>query len=85
MNRVFRSLALASGLWPLASIVPARAVAQERASDRDFRWDGPLASGRSVFVRNLNGSVKIERASGSRLEVTAVKRWRRGDPADATV
>ena len=85
MNRVFRSLAVACGLWPVASMLPTAASAQERASDRDFRWDGPLASTRWVYVRNLNGTVKVERATGARLEVTAVKRWRRGDPADARV
>lgn len=92
-NLAFRSFlrALApraSSLKPLALallVAASSAGAQERStsSDRDFRWDGPLASGRSVYVRNLNGSVKIERATGARLEVTAVKRWRRGDPADA--
>ena len=82
MNRVFRSLVVACGLWPVASITVS---AQERATDREFRWDGALASGRWVYVRNLNGSVKVERATGAQLEVTAVKRWRRGDPADARV
>ena len=86
MNRVFRSLALACGLWPVASMfTPTAVTAQERASDRDFRWDGPLASSRWVYVRNLNGSVKVERATGARLEVVAVKRWRRGNPEDARV
>jgi hypothetical protein len=36
-------------------------------------------------VRNLNGSVRVERATGARLEVTAVKRWRRGNPEDVRV
>jgi len=61
------------------------AGAQSGSTDRDFRWDGPVASGRWVYARNLNGSVRVERASGSRVEVTAVKRWRRGDPEDVRV
>jgi hypothetical protein len=81
MNRTFRLLAVACGLWPVASL-----AAQDRqSSERDFRWDGAISSGRSVYARNLNGSVRVERATGGRLEVTAVKRWRRGDPADVTV
>ena len=81
MHRTLRLLALASGLWPLASL-----GAQDRqSSERDFRWDGAISSGRWVYARNLNGSVRVERATGGRLEVTAVKRWRRGDPADVTV
>ncbi len=88
--KTLRTSPMARGLWPMAclaalAIAATGASAQERQSDRDFRWDGPLASGRWVYVRNLNGPVRIERASGGRLEVTAVKRWRRGDPADATI
>jgi hypothetical protein len=85
--RVARSVALASGLWPLAFMaMTSSAVAQERqSSERDFRWDGAISSGRWVYARNLNGTVRVERASGGRLEVTAVKRWRGGDPTDVTV
>jgi len=88
--RMARSIPLASGLWPLAFAatlaLTTSAAAQERgSSDRDFRWDGNISSGRWVYARNLNGSVKVERASGSRLEVTAVKRWRRGNPEDVKV
>jgi hypothetical protein len=85
--RLARSASLASGLWPLAFLaITSSAAAQERqSSDRDFRWDGAISSGRWVYARNLNGTVRVERATGSRLEVTAVKRWRRGDPADVTV
>jgi hypothetical protein len=80
MHRTFRLLALVSGLMPLAL------AAQDRSStDRDFRWDGNISSGRWVYARNLNGTVRVERATGGRLEVTAVKRWRRGDPADVRV
>lgn len=80
MTRMVRLFALAAGLWPLGS-----SAAQERATDRDFRWDGQISSGRWVYARNLNGTVRVERASGNRLEVTAVKRWRRGNPEDVRV
>ena len=88
--RMARPIPLASGLWPLALAatlaITSSAAAQERgSSDRDFRWDGSVSSGRWVYARNLNGSVKVERATGNRLEVTAVKRWRRGDPEDVKV
>src|SRR5512134_3843501 len=82
MTRNVRSLALALGLWPLALLA---AHAQGSQSERDFRWDGPITSGRWAYVRNLNGAVRVERASGTRLEVTAVKRWRRGNPDDVRV
>ncbi len=56
------------------------AGAQERQSDRSFTWDGTVPEGRWLYVRNLNGAIRVARASGSRIEVEATKRWRRGDP-----
>lgn len=89
MNQPFRSVPRASSLkaaaWLVALAIATPAGAQESQSDREFRWDGPLASGRWAYVRNLNGSVRVERASGARLEVSAVKRWRRGNPEDVRV
>lgn len=80
-----------SGLLALALIAPV-AEAQRSSrddspqrTDRDFRWDGAIDEGSWLYVRNLNGSVKVERGSGSRVEITAEKRWRRGNPEDVTV
>jgi len=61
------------------------AGAQQRSTDRDFSWDGRITSGRWLYVRDLNGSIRVERATGDRAEVTAVKRWRRGDPEDVRI
>ena len=61
------------------------AGAQERSSDRDFSWDGRITNGRWLYVRNLNGSIRVERATGERAEVTAVKRARRGNPEDVRI
>jgi hypothetical protein len=78
--RVARSFALA-----FLAITSAAAAQERGSSERDFRWDGNISSGRWVYARNMNGSVRVEKASGSRLEVTAVKRWRRGNPEDVRV
>jgi hypothetical protein len=61
------------------------AGAQQRASDKDFSWDGRIPSGRWLYVRNLNGSIRVERSTGDRAEVTAVKRYRRGNPEDIRI
>jgi hypothetical protein len=61
------------------------AAAQERSTERDFSWDGRVTSGRWLYVRNLNGSIRVERATGDRAEVTAVKRYRRGNPEDVRI
>lgn len=73
-----------SVLVALAFVAPL-AGAQQQRSDRDFQWDGQISEGRWVYVRNLNGEVRVERGSGSRLEVTAEKRWRRGNPDDVAI
>jgi hypothetical protein len=63
----------------------ASAGAQQRSNDRDFSWDGRITNNRWLYVRNLNGAIRVERATGDRAEVTAVKRWRRGNPEDVRI
>ena len=75
------------GAWAavasFAAVAPAGA--QQRSNDRDFSWDGRITNNRWLYVRNLNGSIRVERATGDRAEVTAVKRWRRGSPEDVRI
>jgi putative adhesin len=61
------------------------AGAQQRTGDRDFSWDGRITSGKWLYVRNLNGTIRVDKATGDRAEVTAVKRWRRGNPEDVRI
>src|SRR5687767_243804 len=57
------------------------APAQERGgTDSDFKWEGRIGTGNWLELRNINGSIRVESSTGDRVEVTAVKRWRRGDP-----
>lgn len=52
----------------------------------DFSWDGQMEPGSWLYIRNLNGPVRVEAASGDRAEVRAVKReGRRGDPEDVRI
>jgi len=82
MHRTLPFGRLAQGLLALSLLAP---VAGAQQSDRDFRWTGAVNSGRWLYVRNLNGTIRVERGTGSEVEVTAEKRWRRGDPADVTI
>lgn len=50
------------------------------AASSDWAWRGPVAAGRTVDVRGLNGAIHAVRAAGRDLVVTAVKSARRGDP-----
>ena len=60
------------------------ALSQERSSDT-FNWAGRIPAGRWIYVRNLNGEIRVEPTNGDRVEVTGIKRWRRGDPADVRI
>lgn len=60
-----------------AALAPAPAAAQQTADA--FEWAGRVEAGRVVHVRNMNGAVRVERGGGE-VEITARKRWRRGDP-----
>jgi Putative adhesin len=66
----------------LLALGSAVAGAQESTT---WNWNGDLGNGRTVYLRNINGAVTFEAGTGNKVEVTAVKRWRRGDPADVRI
>ncbi len=97
MRRKFAVLALTLGAaLPLitACYIP-RAYAQssrrsddrysDERSDKPFTWTGTIREGRWLYVRNLNGPVRIEQGTGDKVEVRAEKRWRRGDPENVQI
>ncbi len=59
----------------LAALIAAAPIlgAQERATDSTFHWTGVIPAGQRLYVRNLNGPIQVDRASGDRAEVTGVK------------
>jgi hypothetical protein len=77
MRIALGSLALVASL--------ARPAAGQQQTDNSFKWSGPIAAGNWVNVHDLNGSVTVGAASGSEVQVTATKRWRRGDPATVRI
>ncbi len=64
----------------LAPAFTLGAQSRNQESDRSFSWSGVIPEGRRIMIKNINGPIEVERTSGSRVEVTAEKRWRRGDP-----
>ena len=50
-----------------------------------WNWTGQLGEGRTVYLHNINGEVRIEQGTGNSVEVRAEKRWRRGDPDDVRI
>lgn len=73
MRISFGSLAFLAGI-----ALPA--AGQATQTDDSFKWSGQIRAGDWVHVEDLNGSVTVGPASGSEVQVTAIKRWRRGDP-----
>lgn len=79
MRTTLRLLMAGAALTLYASATPA----QER--DDSFKWTGGIEAGRTVYVRNLNGAIRVESATGATAEVRAEKKWRRGDPKDVKI
>src|SRR5437764_4026976 len=57
------------------------AAGQQRQTGDTFNWNGKVAAGHWVYVKNLNGGITVGQASGDNVEVVATKHWRRGDPS----
>ena len=78
MHRISRA-AIAVLLFAL----PAAAQSTTSTStDDSFTWSGKMANGAWLRVYDLNGSIRVERATGDVAEVTGEKDWHRGDPKD---
>lgn len=80
--RLRRAALAAALLVPVLAVTPAHA--QERDPDA-FRFTDALASGRTVYLHNINGNIEVERSSDNQVEIRGEKRWRRGDPDDVRV
>src|SRR5215218_218510 len=76
---------LAAALVAGAALAPAAHAQRDRdrqREDNSFRWQGRLAEGSWIRVKNLNGSITVQRGAGERVDVQASKSWKRGDPDD---
>jgi len=81
------SSALLGALLALGGAMTLAADARPAAAQgsRDFAWEGSIPRGRWLYVRNLNGAVRVERAAGAKAEVTAEKRVKRGNADDVRI
>jgi hypothetical protein len=79
-----RSLAAAAAALALVVAAPAHAQNQWSdgySADSSFAWKGSLAAGATLRVSDLNGGVDVVASDNGTTTVTAVKRWKRGDPS----
>ena len=58
---------------------------REQRKENAFTWSGTIPSGRRILVKNINGAIHVEHSSSSRVEVSAEKTWRRGNPDDVRI
>ena len=63
---------------------PAAAAAPQ-VQQGEFRWSEPLAAGRLIEIKGVNGSVEAAPSSSGEVEVVAVKRARRSNPDEVRI
>jgi len=86
MRTLTAALVAVTGWYAFAAPArPAILVSQEPQGDR-FSWHKRVPAGKTIDVRDINGNISAEAASGAEVEVTAVKRaGRHGDPRDVRI
>jgi hypothetical protein len=60
-------------------------IAAAQTEQKEFRWHAPMAAGREIEIKGVNGNVEAEASTGNEVEVVAVKRARRSDPDDVRI
>lgn len=77
LSRVLLAAALAA---------PAALSAQSRQTQRDaFTMSERIPSGDWIRVRSLNGEIRVRSSTSDKVEISATKSWRRGDPKDVHI
>jgi hypothetical protein len=74
-----RRIPIAVAALTVASFAARPLDAQVRTEREAFTWAGKIPEGRWINVRNLNGTVEVERGSSDKVEVTATRHTKRGD------
>jgi putative adhesin len=69
-------------LLSLFSVAVARPLVVQAG---DFSWHRALAAGKTIEIVGVNGSIEASGTSGREVEVTAVKKGRKSDPADVQI
>jgi len=85
MQRSIARRALLSGSAFTCALLAAAIPATAQRTGEPFRWSGEIQKDRWVYVHDVNGNVRVEPGTGSTMEVTAIKRWRRGDPEQVRI
>jgi hypothetical protein len=80
MNSRFARITAITGL-----LLAGASIASAQREDR-WDWSGAVPAGRTVYVRNMNGAVRVEGSTGNTVEVIAYKKAnRRASPSDVRI
>ena len=63
----------------------AAPAAEPQRQGNEFRLRDPLAAGRNLQIRGINGNISAEPAAGGEFEVVATKRSRKSDPDEVRI
>src|SRR5215207_8589522 len=74
---------LHAGATAHAAPAPSAVAPQRQANE--FHLREPLAAGRTLQIRGINGNVSAEPSGGGEFEVVAVRRARRSDPEEVRI
>jgi hypothetical protein len=69
----------------LAAVAVLAVPALAAAGQEEFHWTGKVAAGAAVEIKGVNGGIVATGASAGDVEVTAVKKGRKSDPAEVKV
>src|ERR1700675_3323794 len=73
-TRILRNCFLAA-----LALIPVGSIAWAQDQGREFHWKGKLAPENLVVIKDVNGNIAAEPASGDEVEVTAEKCGPRAD------
>ena len=77
-----RTTVLAAMMAAALAAAPVLAATQKQD---DFHWSGTVASGGAVEIKGVNGGIVATGAPAGQVEVTAVKKGRKSDPAEVKI
>jgi Toastrack DUF4097 len=86
MKRTVTLTLVVTAFAALAAFAQAFAAAPAfEPQQNEFHWREPLAAGRVIEIKGINGNVEATPASGGEVEVVAVKRARRSNPEEVRI
>lgn len=92
-RRQLSRLGLLAALMAVTILAPPTATAKGRdgadkpatRAGEDFEWRGPIAAGKAIEIKGVNGGIVAEPTSGTEVEVVAHKTARKSDPDEVRI